>query len=135
MAQWTIDTGMTGEVDAKDLKATLLANKKHFLDTQAEAAALRASAAAGKAPEGPAEAMAHMQKVAAQADAMKQAYLLSMSPVMAHMDYGIEAACKLAEMFDGKVTASIQGHDDDRHRSGCDKRVSIMVDQTYPGDG
>lgn len=128
---WRIDTGMVGEVKPKELRKVLEDSRDHWRKTQAEAAGFAAAAAAGPAPTDPTGAVAHSKKVGAAADAMQKAHFAKSETLLAHMEQGIKAACALADVFSGVVVATIVGHENERHPSGCAKRIQVSVDQTW----
>lgn len=139
--EWRIDTSMTNEVQVSDLRATLEASRDHFIKTQVEAAGLAAYAAAGDAPDAkanPSGAASHAKNTEAKAAPLRDKHAERFASLEDDMHLGIDSACAIAEHYakrqPGKkifVTASIVGHDNPRHASACEKRMSVHVDQTW----
>lgn len=124
--EWKIDTGSVGAVDAKDLRKVLEADRDHWLKTQQEAAGNLVYRILD--PDLTLGAAEHEVLMATSKEAQAK-FSDKAASVAEAMAAGIEAACKLAELYGGKVTATVSGHDDDEHVSGVDQRFFVGVDQ------
>lgn len=132
--EWKIDTSTTGEVKAADLRAALEASQKHWFITQGKLASLQAGATLGPGPEAKSDmagAQEHFKKVGELSEALERAHAEDSKKLHEEMAIGIDLACQIATLYGGKVTASISGHNDERHPSACGRRMSVAVDQTW----
>jgi hypothetical protein len=132
--EWRIDTSVSGEVKAANLRKTLEASRDHWLKTQAEAQGIAVQQAAMGNVGKPGEAgggTVNLGDVAAKAADAVNAHRAKSATLAEQMQAGIDAACALADKIGGIVTATIVGHDDERHPSRVARRVSVHVDQTW----
>lgn len=123
MLIWTIDTGVVGECDAKDLRKVLEAARDHYLTTQVAAAGNAHKHAASR------DVVDHEATAAAITAARESAKAL-VPTIKAMMDQGIGMACSGADFLGGNVTATVSGHCDERHPSGIDQRLQVSVDKS-----
>jgi len=142
--EFKIDTSRTGPVPAAELRAALEKARDYWCDSQASAAGLQASATHGPGPDGksdPQGALDHMKKVQAAAAPLVDAHKAKTSSMRDLMDHGIDQACATVELYlkrakapEGAtlyVSATVEGHHDRRHASGCEHRFSVKVDHTW----
>lgn len=127
--EWKIDTGAVGECAAKDLRGVLEAAREHHLTTQANLAGAQIMATLPK--KDPTEEA--IVATAARATLAKQGHAMKQIDLAEQIAIGIDVACKMAEAFGGTVTATVAGHHNPRHASGCAQRLSVAVDQVLAG--
>lgn len=129
---WTLDTGRTGAVEAKDLTKALEDAKAHHALTAADGIEMEIMAAFNEKLPDAKERAKHMQEVTAQAAAARAKVEKRIPLLQEQMDAAIIAAQDLANHMTGRVTCTIRGHIYKTRSDGIFKRVEVHVDMAAP---
>lgn len=126
--EWSIDTGSVGECKASELRKVLEADRDHWLASQHEAAGARVLLIRNPEVE---LGVSEMLRLQAASKAAQDAFAAKSKELVDMMNAGIDAACSLATIAGGIVTATVTGHDNERHASGVGCRVQVSVDKVW----
>jgi len=134
MKHITLDTGRLGHGGCmpKDLRGVLEAALEHHKKTLPQAAkfAVMQSSNHESAKSDPAVTLA----AAEAATGAEQAFAKKIAACEPDLLAGIDAACALADLRTGPVTASVVGHFIADHPQGIFWRISVSVENAAPAD-